>query len=79
VAGRRWYLVAYDNERNDWRTFRIDRITHAETTGVPVPPRELPADDASTFVTTQLHDLAPVFRAVAPGTPSAAAPSTTPP
>ncbi len=32
VVGRRWYLLAYDNERADWRTFRIDRI---ET---PPPP-----------------------------------------
>jgi len=25
-AGRRWYLVAWDTDRQDWRTFRIDRI-----------------------------------------------------
>lgn len=26
VLGRRWYLLAYDPERADWRTFRLDRI-----------------------------------------------------
>ncbi|GGO20991.1 helix-turn-helix transcriptional regulator [Micromonospora parathelypteridis] len=65
VVGRRWYVVAYDNERTDWRMFRVERIENARTIGVRVPPRELPADDASAFVTNQLYSLAPVFRAVA--------------
>ncbi|TDC43959.1 YafY family protein [Micromonospora sp. KC213] len=64
VVGRRWYLLAYDNERADWRTFRIDRIEKAQSTGTRVPPRQPPAD-AAAFVTTRLYDLAPVFRAVA--------------
>src|SRR5207247_961937 len=25
-TGRRWYLVAYDLDRADWRTFRVDRL-----------------------------------------------------
>jgi predicted DNA-binding transcriptional regulator YafY len=65
VVGRRWYLLAYDNERAGWRTFRIDRIENARTTGTRVPPRQPPADDPAAFVTARLHDLAPVFRAVA--------------
>jgi predicted DNA-binding transcriptional regulator YafY len=65
LVDRRWYVVAHDNQREDWRTFRVDRIEHAQTTGVRVPPRELPADDASAFVTNQFHGLVPVFRAVA--------------
>ncbi|MFC7548065.1 helix-turn-helix transcriptional regulator [Plantactinospora sp. GCM10030261] len=64
VVGRRWYLLAYDNERADWRTFRIDRIENTQPTGTRVPPRQPPADDPAAFVTTQLYDLAPVFRAV---------------
>jgi predicted DNA-binding transcriptional regulator YafY len=32
---RRWYLVAYDLDRQDWRTFRLDRIT---VPGTAVPP-----------------------------------------
>ncbi|MEK8106265.1 YafY family protein [Micromonospora sp. M12] len=65
VIGRRWYLLAYDGGSADWRTFRIDRIEKAQTTGVRVPPRQPPADDAAAFVATQLCELAPVFRAVA--------------
>jgi predicted DNA-binding transcriptional regulator YafY len=64
VVGRRWYLLAYDNEHADWRTFRIDRIERATTTGTRVPPRQPPADDPAEFVTTRLYDSAPVFRAV---------------
>jgi len=65
AVGRRWYLVAYDNERHDWRTFRVDRIDGTRSTGTRVPPRELPAADAVTFVTDQLYDPALVHRAVA--------------
>ena len=64
VVGRRWYLLAYDNDRAGWRTFRIDRIDGATTTGTRVPPRRPPADDPAAFVTSQLYDLAPVVRAV---------------
>ncbi|MER7459861.1 WYL domain-containing protein [Micromonospora sp. NPDC126480] len=42
--GRRWYLVAYDPERADWRTFRVDRITAPVPTGGRFPARELPED-----------------------------------
>jgi predicted DNA-binding transcriptional regulator YafY len=39
AAGRRWYLVAYDNDRDDWRIFRVDRIHEPQPTRVRVPPR----------------------------------------
>jgi predicted DNA-binding transcriptional regulator YafY len=48
--GRRWYLVAYDLARHDWRTFRIDRITAAEGAGTSYGPRPLPYDDVAQFV-----------------------------
>jgi predicted DNA-binding transcriptional regulator YafY len=47
---RRWYLVAWDVNRADWRTFRIDRLAALLATGVRVAPRELPAEDAAEFV-----------------------------
>jgi predicted DNA-binding transcriptional regulator YafY len=47
--GRRWYLVAWDNDRSDWRIFRADRIAPRRPTGPRFPPRELP-DDPSTMV-----------------------------
>ena len=48
--GRRWYLVAYDLVRHDWRSFRLDRLSAPHTTGVRFRTRELPAADAAAFV-----------------------------
>jgi predicted DNA-binding transcriptional regulator YafY len=47
---RRWFLLAWDRGRDDWRTFRIDRI--AETTGTRVrfEPRAVPGGDAAAHV-----------------------------
>ncbi|WP_117214111.1 helix-turn-helix transcriptional regulator [Allorhizocola rhizosphaerae] len=48
--GRRWYLVAYDMSRGDWRTFRVDRIALRTPTGPRFAPRPLPADDLASYV-----------------------------
>lgn len=48
--GRRWYLVAWDNDRQDWRTFRVDRITPRTPTGPRFAPRELPEENVTDFV-----------------------------
>jgi len=48
--GRRWYLVAWDRGREDWRTFRIDRLSGPTASGVRFAPRTLPAKDAAAFV-----------------------------
>lgn len=45
-TGSRWYLVAWDLQREDWRTFRMDRIERAATTGQRFEPREFPGDVA---------------------------------
>lgn len=42
TTGRRWYLMAYDIDRQDWRTFRLDRIYELVTTTWRFPPREHP-------------------------------------
>jgi predicted DNA-binding transcriptional regulator YafY len=48
---RRWYLVAYDLIRNDWRSFRLDRVLGVpQQTGARFRPRALPAADAAEFV-----------------------------
>jgi len=48
---RRWYLVAYDLTRNDWRSFRLDRVIGVpRPTGARFRPRTLPAADAAEFV-----------------------------
>jgi hypothetical protein len=43
--GRRWYLVAFDTGRGDWRTFRVDPITPRTSGGARFTPRPLPAAD----------------------------------
>ncbi|MFI6236455.1 helix-turn-helix transcriptional regulator [Micromonospora sp. NPDC050784] len=63
-AGRRWYLVGYDNDRDDWRIFRVDRITGLRPTRTRVAARQLPASDAASFMTEKLLELTPVYRAV---------------
>jgi predicted DNA-binding transcriptional regulator YafY len=65
TAGRRWYLLAYDNDRGDWRTFRVDRIQRPQPTGVRAAPRALPAGDAAAYLTAKLAATAPTYRAVA--------------
>jgi predicted DNA-binding transcriptional regulator YafY len=48
ATDRRWYLVAHDLERDDWRTFRVDRIAGLEVTGHTFVPR--PLADAARLV-----------------------------
>src|SRR5205085_12113606 len=43
--GRRWYLVAWDRRREDWRTFRVDRLTRPASAGGRFAARTLPAKD----------------------------------
>ena len=52
--GRRWYLVAWDCEREGWRTFRSDRIERASPAGARFVPRTLPGKDAAAFVASNL-------------------------
>ncbi|WP_371597322.1 helix-turn-helix transcriptional regulator [Streptomyces sp. NBC_00564] len=46
----RWYLVAWDVDREDWRTFRVDRITPRPPHGPRFTPRTPPAEDLSAYV-----------------------------
>jgi predicted DNA-binding transcriptional regulator YafY len=47
----RWYLVGYDLDRQDWRSFRLDRISDApQPTGARFRPREIPHGDAAAYV-----------------------------
>lgn len=47
---RRWYLVAWDVDRDDWRTFRVDRVTPKPPHGPRFTPRQAPADDLAAYV-----------------------------
>ncbi|MBO3738346.1 helix-turn-helix transcriptional regulator [Actinoplanes flavus] len=42
--GRRWYLVGFDVERADWRTYRVDRLHPRTPAGPRFTPRELPEE-----------------------------------
>ena len=53
-VGRRWYLVAYDIGRFDWRSFRLDRMAEPRPTGARFRPRTLPAADAAEYVRESL-------------------------
>lgn len=48
-SGRRWYLVAWDVDRQDWRTFRVDRIQPRTPTGPRFTPREPPDADIAGY------------------------------
>ena len=48
--GRRWYLVAWDVDRDGWRTFRVDRIVPREPTGPRFSPRQPPDGDVTAYV-----------------------------
>ncbi|MEU8633660.1 YafY family protein [Amycolatopsis sp. NPDC048633] len=50
TRGGRWYLVAWDLDRADWRTFRVDRMTPRVPTGPRFVPREVPGGDVAAFV-----------------------------
>lgn len=42
ATGRRWYLLAFDLDRDDWRIFRLDRMTGVRSNGWRFTPREAP-------------------------------------
>jgi predicted DNA-binding transcriptional regulator YafY len=64
AAGRRWYLLAYDNDQDDWRIFRVDRVRDLQPTGARSAPREPPGSDAAAYVTSKLYSMAPTYTAV---------------
>jgi len=63
TAGRRWYLLAFDLDRDDWRTFRLDRVTKLDATGARATTREVPGGDVAAFVASRTMRLAPTYPA----------------
>jgi predicted DNA-binding transcriptional regulator YafY len=61
--GRRWYLVAWDCDRDDWRTFRIDRLERPRPAGRRFTPRELPAADPAAYVAANLSSAVARYQA----------------
>jgi predicted DNA-binding transcriptional regulator YafY len=52
--GRRWYLVAWDLDRGDWRNFRVDRLNTPALTGARFRPREIPGGDFVAWIRDRL-------------------------
>src|SRR5262245_33206047 len=61
--GQRWYLVAWDLDRDDWRTFRIDRIQEHISPGTPFKPRELSDAEVEALVSRGVPHVARRFQA----------------
>ncbi|GAA2369565.1 YafY family protein [Gordonia cholesterolivorans] len=54
-VGRRWYLLAYDLDRQDWRTFRLDRLSAAQPQKRRFAPRAVPGGDPAAYVRESLR------------------------
>jgi predicted DNA-binding transcriptional regulator YafY len=63
--GRRWYLVAYDPARADWRSFRLDRLADAQGTGARFHARSLPEGDAAAFVQAGIANMPAAYTVTA--------------
>ncbi|GAA0994708.1 WYL domain-containing protein [Acrocarpospora macrocephala] len=55
---RHWYLVAWDIDREDWRTFRADRLRPRTPTGPRFAPRQPPDGDVATYLAHRLSSRA---------------------
>ena len=49
-SDRHWYLLCWDLDRDDWRTFRIDRLDRVEATRSRFTPRELAAEEVDELI-----------------------------
>ncbi|WP_163187581.1 WYL domain-containing protein [Cellulosimicrobium sp. SL-1] len=59
VHDGRWYAVAWDLDRDDWRTFRLDRMTPRTPTGPRFVARDVPGGDVGAFVAARFAGTAP--------------------
>ncbi|WP_329429433.1 YafY family transcriptional regulator [Streptosporangium sp. NBC_01495] len=53
-SGRRWYLLAWDTGRDDWRTFRVDRLRLRTPNGPRFTPREPPGADLVLYISERI-------------------------
>ncbi|WP_433927151.1 helix-turn-helix transcriptional regulator [Sorangium cellulosum] len=62
-TSRRWYLLSYDLHREEWRTFRVDRIQGRPRAAGRFKPRPLPAEDVAAYVSQSVSTDTYRFRA----------------
>lgn len=55
TVGRRFYLLAFDMDRRDWRTFRLDRLGDPDPARNRFDPRALPSTDIAAYVQDRIH------------------------
>jgi predicted DNA-binding transcriptional regulator YafY len=56
-AGRLWYLIAWDLRRNDWRTFRLDRLSDVQLAGRRFALRTIPGGDAAAYLASSVASM----------------------
>jgi nitroreductase len=78
-AGNFWYLIAWDLRRDDWRTFRLDRLRNVRLAGRRFAPRAIPGGDAAAHLTASVASMSRQREerplGLRRGGPSAAAPA----
>jgi predicted DNA-binding transcriptional regulator YafY len=62
---QRWYLLAYDRDREDWRTFRLDRVKDPWGTRIGFDPRPIPGGSAAEYVERSLRSMPMRYQVVA--------------
>ncbi|GID16168.1 helix-turn-helix transcriptional regulator [Actinocatenispora rupis] len=62
-SGRRWYLVAWDTDRHDWRTYRVDRLRLRTPNGPRFAPRDPPDDDLAAYTSRAISSAPYRYRA----------------
>ncbi|WP_425280537.1 helix-turn-helix transcriptional regulator [Rathayibacter tanaceti] len=51
----RWYLIGWDLDRDDWRVFRVDRLTPRSPLGARFRRRPLPGGGVAGFLESRLR------------------------
>lgn len=62
---QRWYLLGFDRDRDDWRTFRLDRVKSPWGTRIGFEPRPIPGGSAAEYVEQSLRSMPMRFQVVA--------------
>ncbi|MFH8344014.1 helix-turn-helix transcriptional regulator [Streptomyces sp. NPDC018045] len=65
ASGGLWYLLAHDTGKNDWRIYRLDRITDPTPTRHHFTPRPVPDDDPAAYVAGKIATAPACYRAIA--------------
>lgn len=53
---QKWYLLAFDRDRDDWRTFRLDRVVSPRATRFTFKPRPIPGGNAAEYVVRSMQE-----------------------